>query len=147
MLEFFLWFLGVLLVAIVTLSFLGKWASGVIQRHIQERMEALDAIVNSGRVPDNWLKPYRKRAVGLLAQGHDQARLERLGRKAQKHCLRQVDGLIKDLKDGSFTQDPKTREFLLRELQRRRRLWERAEWSSLLVELARQQGQDTAGEE
>ncbi|GIV78138.1 hypothetical protein FKZ61_003290 [Litorilinea aerophila] len=147
MIEFILWFLGVLLVAIVTLSFLGKWASGVIQRHIEERVAALDAIVNSGRVPDSWLKSYREKAAKLLARGQDQARLERLGRQAQKYCLRQVDGLIKDLKDGSFTQDPKTREFLLRELQRRRRLWERAEWSSLLVELARQESQETAGEE
>lgn len=58
--------------------------------------------------------------------------MEQIGRGALKHCLRQIDALIRFFREESYFDTPETRAILLRCLQETRNQWATEGWRTLM---------------
>jgi hypothetical protein len=71
-------FLAMVGVFTLVAYYVGRWISSYVQGHIQDRLDAIDQLVNDEQVPEAWLKPYRRRAARLLRQVQANAEFENL---------------------------------------------------------------------
>ena len=109
-----------------------RWGSFRLTGEIESRMRAAESIVNRDQLPDEWLKPYRKRIAALRERGKDQDEIEQVGRTALAGSLRQIDGLIKFFESSSLVDSAESRETLLGSLREKKMRWAAASWQSVL---------------
>jgi oligopeptide/dipeptide ABC transporter ATP-binding protein len=81
--------------------------------------------------PKAWLRPYHKR-MDAIRRKEGSADMEQIGRGALKHCLRQIDALIRFFREASYFDTPETRAILLRCLQETRNQWATEGWRTLM---------------
>jgi hypothetical protein len=93
-----------------------RWSERQIRFQVERRFRHADEIVNGGRIPAEWLRPFR-------APGK--------GDQAQVACLRNLDALIAFFEKSPFVDNPETRQLLLDALQRQRAEWQRISWDPL----------------
>ncbi len=125
----------VALIAVFTLLayFVGRLISGYLQHHIEERLDALDQIVNEGRVPDSWLKPFRRRAARLRKAGASERRIRRLERAARKQCLIRIEELQRYAGGSGVADTEDTRHLIVTSLQEEAERWRDDEaWHELV---------------
>lgn len=116
-------FLAFVILFTLMAYFVGRWLSAYIQRHIGERLDALDQIVNEGRVPETWLRRYRRRAARLKAADASTNQIARLEKVARKQCLANIKELQRYIEGTGVADSPQTRQFLLKELQEQAERW------------------------
>ena len=121
--------IGILMLLMrVTLAWVARWAA----RHSEARFRAVEQIANGGPPPEAWLRPYRQKLEHLRSTGAGAAEVERLGRTAQRHCLRELDHLIHFLKEGSFYDSPESKLAVLEDMQEQRARWAAQPWQALI---------------
>ena len=134
MLQIFLPMLAAV-VALLLFAALGtRWAVDWMQRRLLEKQRAADCIINDGQVPEPWIGRFRLRFAEARQAGSSSGELEEVGRRAQQHCLKQLDGLMRHYRTTSLVEDEETRRILLEALQERRDQWASGGWEALLVE-------------
>ena len=112
-----------------TLMTTARWAA----RNAAGRFRAVEQIANEGRPPEEWLKPYRSRLEQLSRGGGGAQDIERAGREAQQHCLRQLDRLVHFMREGQFYDSPDSKAVTLEALEERRAQWAAGDWRTLLA--------------
>lgn len=124
----------VLVVAFTLMAYLfGKWASSYVQHDITSRLEAINAIVNDGRVPEAWLEKFRSRATKLVEVGASEEQIAQLGRIARKKCLANIQDLIKYIEKMGIADSEDTKKLMLRELRAQEQRWQdAATWDGLV---------------
>lgn len=135
--ELFLWLALAFTLIIFFVRWLTRWAVVMMQRQVEDKVRAAEAIVNDGVIPAAWVQPYHRRLATLQQGGGSAAEVARLGRQIQHQCLRQVDGLIRYFQGGAFVDSPYTRDVLIDALQQQRQRWAAQEWQTF-VALARE---------
>jgi oligopeptide/dipeptide ABC transporter ATP-binding protein len=95
------------------------------------RKLTLEGMNNEKQVPKAWLRPYHKR-MDAIRRKEGSADMEQIGRGALKHCLRQIDALIRFFREASYFDTPETRAILLRCLQETRNQWATEGWRTLM---------------
>jgi len=135
--ELFLWLALAFTLIIFFVRWLTRWAVVMMQRQVEDKLRAAEAIVNDGVIPAAWLQPYRQRLAALQQRSSSEADLVRLGHRIQQQSLRQVDGLIRYFQGGAFVDSPYTRDVLIDALQQQRQRWAAQEWQTF-VALARE---------
>jgi hypothetical protein len=129
-------FLGfIVMIAAFTLMtyVVGRWISTYVQRHIQNRLDALHQIVNEERVPSAWLKPYRKRAARLLEAGADESRIRKLELAARKQCRSRIEELKRYAVGSGVADSGDTRNVIATSLDEQAERWrDDEEWHKLV---------------
>ena len=110
-----------------------RWAVRQIAHQVERRFHHADTLVNDGKIPEEWLAPYRAEAKRLHIRGAAQADVRHVAHKAQTASLRNIDTLISFFESSPFVDNPGSRALLLEELQAQRQRWLQAEWEALLV--------------
>ena len=111
---------------------LTRWAARTLTGQIETKLRDAECIINEKQVPESWLRPYHKRMEAIHRQDGSVERMERIGHRARKHCLRQIDGLIRFFQEASYFDTPQTRATLLRSLQETRDQWATESWRTLM---------------
>lgn len=119
-------------VAFLVLRLITRWAAFSITRQVESKLRAADHIVNEGHVPEQWIRLHRERLDPIRHEGEGADVMERLGHRAQEHCLRQLDGLIRFFRRESFFDSPETRDTMLHLLRETRDQWAAEGWQALV---------------
>ena len=119
-----------LVIALIQLT--TRWALFRATRQIEHRFRAAEAIVNEGQVPEMWVRSFRQRIDKIRQSGGTDDDIERVGRQAHQHCLRQLDSLIRFLQDKDFFDSPETRSIVLKSLHQQRDKWATEGWQALI---------------
>ena len=101
-----------------------------VTQQVESGFRAADEIVNQKRVPEIWLRPFRQRIDEIRHSGRSDD-IEHVSRRAYKHCLRQLDSLIRFFQDGDFFDSPETRAMVLESLREQREKWAAEDWKAL----------------
>ena len=109
-----------------------RWALERVERSIVDKYRAAECVVNEGRVPEAWTGGYRERIAKLRAAGASRDDLEEVGRRAQEHCLRELDALVRVFQTSRAVDSEDTRRVLLDALQQRRDQWATESWEALI---------------
>lgn len=119
-------------VVMVLLVLSTRWAMQYVLDYIAIRQRAAQCIVEEGRVPEEWARPYRRRLDSLQRKGGSPAEAERIGQRAQARFLRQLDDLTRYFERARCFDTEETRRLVLRSLEERRDQWAAAAWQDLL---------------
>jgi len=110
-----------------------RWANGYLRRHMEGRLQAIDAIVNFQRVPEAWLSRYRKRAARLTEASASPGVVSRLSEIARKRCLANIQELIRFVEDRGPSDTAATKHVMLTALRREKVRWrDQATWETLV---------------
>ncbi|MEZ4865021.1 MAG: hypothetical protein R3C14_27145 [Caldilineaceae bacterium] len=131
--ELFLWLALAFTLIIFFVRWLTRWAVVIMQRQVEDKLRAAEAVANDGVIPAPWLQPYRQRLATLQQRGGSEVDQARLGRQLQQQCLHQVDGLIRYFQGGAFVDSPYTRDVLIDALQQQRQRWATQEWQTFVA--------------
>jgi hypothetical protein len=101
-------------------------------KQAEDRFRAADEIINQGQVPEVWTHSFSQRIDRISRLGAAGDDIERVGRRAHEHCLRQLDSLIRFLSKGNFFDSPETRATLLESLHEKRDKWAAGDWRALI---------------
>jgi hypothetical protein len=119
-------FLVVLIVFIVVITggmlAFSRLASKMVTRAIQERLHALQEIVEGG-VPHAWLRPFRRRVVALRRHTASTAQRARLGKRIQKHCLRNLEEMLRYVTNVNLADSETTHKQLIADLKAQQQTW------------------------
>lgn len=102
-------------------------ASKMLTRAIQDRLHALQEIVE-GRIPDVWLKPFRRRTAALRRNAAGEARFARLGKRIQKRCLHHLEEMTQYTSKINFTDSELTQKEIVALLKTYQRTWPAKDW-------------------
>jgi hypothetical protein len=89
------------------------------------------SVINSGRIPADWLESFRAETERLSQNGAAAQELRGVAQRARETCLRNIDMLIKFFEESQFVENAETRAMLLDELRAQKQRWTQAEWDSL----------------
>ncbi len=146
-------FLIILLVfvAVMTGGMYGftKLASKMVTRAIQDRLHALQALVE-GRIPDVWLKPFRRRVATLRRNTASEAQFARLGARIQKHCLRNLDEMTRYVTNINMVDSEVTKQEIVGFLKTYQQTWPAKDWREWIagveaLDTPRATGEDQTG--
>lgn len=132
MLEIFLWIVVAIAGFMTIFGLSMRWAVRSVTNYAENRQRATQCIVEEGRVPDDWVRPFLQRIEAAQRKGCSPAELEGVGRKAQARFLHQLDNLMRGYIHGGSFDSEQTRRILLESLRERRQEWARAQWRALL---------------
>ncbi|HLV34466.1 MAG TPA: hypothetical protein VKY59_05105 [Spirillospora sp.] len=123
----------VLLVGIVTFSvtLALRWSVRQVSGQVERRFRHADTLINSGRIPADWLESFRAETERLSQNGAAAQELRGVAQRARETCLRNIDMLIKFFEESQFVENAETRAMLLDELRAQKQRWTQAEWDSL----------------
>jgi len=120
MLEIFL----ALLLLIAATSFLTqlifRLGAKKLMEQLEARMRACELIANQEMIPDDWLRPYRRRPGDPAAAA-----------RAKRQCLRKLNDLIRFYEHTNLVDSAETRRVLLASLRQQRTRWETLDWVTL----------------
>ena len=126
-------FLAMVGVFTLVAYYVGRWISNYVQGHIQDRLDAIDQLVNDEQVPEGWLKPYRRRAARLLKAGADERRIRKLELRARKQCLSRIEELQRYVAGSGVADSGDTRNVIVTSLQDQAQRWQDDEaWHRLV---------------
>jgi hypothetical protein len=123
------------LIVFVTLAtyLVGRWFSRYVQDMITSRVRAIDQIVNKERVPESWIRRYRRRIAKLRSSGADENRITRVKRRAQKRALTNIEQLRQYVEETGITDTPETKRLVVTELEEQAKRWQDDEvWDDLI---------------
>ena len=106
---------------------------------VETRFRAVDMIVNHDHVPEDWIASYRKKIDALRASGSSDQQIERVGRCAQRHCLKKINDLMRFFRRSAFFDTPESQRETQRLLQTQHDRWATASWRDLLVQEGQQE--------
>jgi hypothetical protein len=118
---------------IALLRFSLYWLQKQAARQFEDRFREADEIIQWGRVPESWVSTYRQRIDHMRRTGQSEQAIQRLGRRAQKQCLRRLDSLVKFLENGRFYESLETRELMVDTLYAVHDRWTASSWETLLA--------------
>ncbi len=107
-------------------------ASKMVTHAIQTRLKALEQITNE-QIPDDWLRPFRRRVAALRQTAADEGRFSRLSGRIQRHCLRNLDEMIRFTTRVNYTDSAATQKELLGILNTHRETWAAKEWRAWIT--------------
>jgi len=107
-------------------------ASKLLTHAIQDRLHALQDIVE-GRIPDVWLKPFRRRAEVLRRNAASEAQFIRLAKRIQKRCLHHLDEMTRYTTSVNFTDSELTQKEIVALLQRYQKIWATKDWRAWIA--------------
>ena len=117
-----------------------KFMTGLGERYFTHALGATlgetEQIVNEDRLPEAWVQPFRERIEAIQRKGGTDSKMERVGQKARKRCLRGLDTLTKFYQERDVTDSEDTRQLILNTLKERRNWVETAAWQDLLAPAA-----------
>ncbi len=132
MLEVFFWIVVAIAGFMTIFGISMRWAVRFVTRYIENRQRSTQCIVEEGRVPDNWARPFLRDIQAAQCRGSLPAEMERIGRRAQAHFLHELDSLVRDYIRGGGFDSEQTRDILLESLRERRAEWAAEQWQALL---------------
>jgi hypothetical protein len=109
-----------------------RWGAYHISAQVEARFRAVDTIVNQERVPEDWIAPYREKISALRATSDSEQAIERLGHRAQRHCLKKIAALMRFFGQSAFFDTPDSQRETQRLLQNQRERWQAADWRELV---------------
>ena len=130
--QFLVLFAVVVAVVTVGMYLAGNWAERLFSRGLVANLKAGETIVEENRLPDAWIRPYRKKIDGMRRAGKKQQDIDKVGRQAQKDWFKKMDDLIVFFQKTNLTDSPDTKEQLLSTLSERRQQWAGMGWEVLL---------------
>ena len=132
---FALIFIGLMVLFALMMYSANKLTEKYVIRIMDARFTSLEQIVNDKRVPDAWLRPFRKKLAIARNSGADNAKLTRLGQRTQQRCLRQLESLLNYATSVNFTDTRETKDVIIRELKAQREQWEMMDWQAWIAVL------------
>jgi hypothetical protein len=124
-------FVGIIAVFTWLMYWANRWASRYVQKFLEERLDALREITEEGKVPAAWSAPYQAR-IARQQPGGSAAQIAHTQARARRHCLRQLDELIKYVQGVRFEDTQNTQRFLLEKLREQKSRWETATWEAMM---------------
>jgi hypothetical protein len=120
-----------LVVALLRLSLqrMQKQAAAQLAAHFDDA----DTIIRSGRAPASWVSTYRQQLDKMRNAGKSDRAIQRVGVRAQKACLRQLNFLVNFLENGRFYDSLETREMMVDALRAVHEQWSTSSWEELLA--------------
>jgi len=120
--------LPVLLVALLVLflMMLGAiWAMNwTARKMVGETHGAIEAIVETGKVPESWRRPYEAKLVRLRDKPGQADRIANVEKRARQHYLQELDKLIRYVGKATLVEDEDVRRMLLERLADARARWQ-----------------------
>jgi hypothetical protein len=120
-----------------------RWAGKQLTGDLVARLRAGETVVNDEQLPESWLAPYRARITGLRSSGKGESEIAAVGLAAHKHCLSELDKLIRFYEKTNLADSPDTKENLLLAMREQRARWAASSWQALLA--ANQTDQEQPG--
>ena len=71
-----------------------RWVGKLIGADVETRLRSAQTIVEDHTVPESWIHNYRRRIDTMRSQGKSQKAIDKVGKKALAHCLKQVDDVM-----------------------------------------------------
>lgn len=130
-----LMFIGFSVLLALTMYWGNRITEKYVVRILDTRFTSLEQIVNDHRVPDVWLRPFRKKLGAARSAGAGDANLTRLGLRAQQRCLRKIEGLLDYATSVNFTDTRETKDIIVKELKAQREQWETMDWQAWVTVL------------
>ena len=126
----------VLFIVVMTVGLYGlsMVASKIVTRAVQDRLHALQQITE-GKVPDVWLKPFRRRAATLRKKAAGDAQFKRLGQRIQKLCLRNLDEMTRYVTSVNMTDSETTHREVIALLKAYQRAWTTKDWRAWIADV------------
>ena len=94
-----LFWLGLWVVALTLFLFVSSvlvyWGTHYFRQQIATRFELAAYIVQEKQAPPIWTQSFQAKLSALKQAQATEARIERIGKRSQKYCLRQLDDLIR----------------------------------------------------
>ncbi len=94
-----LFWLGLWVVALTLFLFVSGtlvyWGTHYFRQQIATRLELATYIVQEKQAPPIWAQSFQAKLRALNQAQATEAQIERVGKRAQKYCLRQLDDLIR----------------------------------------------------
>ena len=122
-----------LALSVLLIKVFAGWAEGQFVRIINSRLNNAEILVNEGKLPEDWMQPFREQIEGIRLQSGSEDKMERVGHRARQRCLRNMDDTIKFFQERNVTDSEDTRQFLLSSLKERRDWIATAKWQDLLA--------------
>jgi hypothetical protein len=120
-----------LIIALLRLSL--YWVQKQAARQFEDRFREADEIIQWGKAPESWVISYRQRIDHMRRTGKSERAIQRLGTRAKKQCLQQLNSLIKFLENGRFYESLETRELMVDALYAIHDRWAASSWEILLA--------------
>lgn len=130
-----LFIIGFSVLFALTMYWANKLTEKYVVRIMDTRFTSLEQIVNDKRVPDAWLRPFRKKLAKARNAGANDVKLTRLGQQTQQRCLRELEEMIRYATDVNFTDTRETKSVIIAELKAQRELWETMDWQAWIAVL------------
>jgi len=111
-----------------------KLASKMVTRAIQDRLHALQEVVE-GRIPDVWLRPFQRRVATLRNNTASEAQFARLGGRIQKHCLRHLDEMTRYVTNINMVDSEVTKQEIVGLLKTYRQTWPNKDWREWIADV------------
>ncbi len=125
-------FVGIIAAFTWLMYWANRWATQYVQKFLEERLDALREVTEEEKVPTAWSAPFQARIAREQQRGSSAARITQIQRGAQKHCLRQMDELIKYVQGVRFEDTQNTQRLLLEKLREQKNRWETATWEAMM---------------
>ncbi|MBX3011719.1 MAG: hypothetical protein KF832_09425 [Caldilineaceae bacterium] len=119
-----------LIFALISLSFV--WLQRQAGRQFEEKFQDANHIAQSERPPPAWRAHTRQLLQENQARGQRTAQLDRVGNRAKKRYLRQLQALIGFLENGRFYDSLATRQELVDRLKDIHAQWQQLPWEELI---------------
>lgn len=117
---------------IVPIIFVTRWANRYVTRDLEDRLRAIQVIINEKNVPEFWRAPFIKKIAALRLKEGTSTQFAQIEEKAKQRCLRQMDDLIKYCENFRLTDGADTQKSMLDELRQHRARWAEMSWEGLL---------------
>ncbi len=102
-------------------------ATNMVTRALRERLWTLQQITE-GKVPANWLKPFRKRVAMLRRRVAGDAQFARLGEYIGKRCLSRLDEMTRFTANVNYADSVATQKDLVELLKTYQQAWGAKDW-------------------
>jgi hypothetical protein len=122
-----------LALSVLLIKVLAGWGERQFVRVINARLNSAEILVNEGKLPEDWVQPFREQIEGIRLKGGSESDMKRVGHRARQRCLRNLDNTIKFFQERNVTDSEDTRQFLLGSLKKRRDWVATASWQDLLA--------------
>ena len=120
-------------VSVLMIKLMADWGERIFVRVIGSKLSDAEQIVNEGKLPEAWVRPFRERIEAIQDKDGAESKMQRVGHQARQRCLRNLDAMIKFFQERNVTDGEATRRFLLGSLKEQRDRVAAATWQDLLA--------------
>jgi hypothetical protein len=115
------------------IKLMADWGERQFVRDVTTKLDDAGHIVNNDSLPGSWVQPFRAQVATIRRTGGSEQKLDRVGKKARRHCLHNLESLIQFFKDKNVTDGEGTRQMILTSLQKKQAWVDTAAWQDLLT--------------